>query len=132
MGEDNRAGLEVRQLGATGDVDFSGLRDALNGNERVFVEIVGQFIEMSYQSIAEIFLAIENDDAVRVAALAHSILGASGLLGVVSYGALAEELKAAASCADLDLAEKLTIRLRATTDFISLKLAELKIKESER
>ena len=58
-------------------VDFDRLREITCGDEQIFKEICGQYINQAEQILNELDAAIEDEDQVRVSHLAHKLAGSS-------------------------------------------------------
>ena len=89
------------------------------GNVQLLGQMFDKFQERSTQDIKEMVKFISDQDATRLATVAHSLKGAAANLSVTRVSELASELEDVAELGDLDKASACLERLREELDHVS-------------
>jgi two-component system, sensor histidine kinase and response regulator len=89
-----RTGEEVKLPEIEG-IDVAAGLERVAGNRRLYVELLGQFVERQGSASAQIAVALENGDRRLAERLAHSVKGVAGNLGIDSLFQLAGNLQSA-------------------------------------
>lgn len=77
-------------------MNFKKWAQKLELEEDEFLEILELFIKTSFSDLAKLQAAIEEEDIQPVAAAAHSIKGAAGILGLLEIHDAAKKIETAA------------------------------------